>query len=151
MSQIGLPETYRFCILNTTAVAINSGTTPTLDGRRVRFDSNGFLSFESAMTTFFSLGTTTSIANGGYAVGSTLSNTLSEWTGGDYLLSCYTLSNASGNIILFLEVSPDSGTTWPTPASTNNPGGGIIIATAAFGSTTTLSTASTVQRVALEL
>jgi hypothetical protein len=151
MSQLALPETYRFCILNTTGVAIASNTTPTVTGRRVRLDSNGFFSFESNVSTFFSLGTLTSIANGNYAVGSTLSNTLSDWTGGDYILSCFVSGGASGFVILMLELSLDAGVTWPTPASANNPGGGIILAQAAYGATTTLSTASTTQRIAFEL
>jgi hypothetical protein len=98
-----------------------------------------------------SLGTTLSIGNNSYVVGSTFSNTASGWLGGDFHLSCFASGNASGNISLYLEISPDAGTTWPTPVSANGGGGGILKIFAAYGSTTTASTASTTQRIAFEL
>lgn len=123
---------------------------PTVSGRRVRFDSSGSLAYESASFVFFSTNQA-SIANGSYVTGSTLSNTLSAWLALDGLLSCFASGNASGNIVLYLEESPDGGTTWPTPVSANGPGGGILIQAAAFNSTATASTASTTQRIAFEL
>jgi hypothetical protein len=152
MSQIGLPETYRFGVYNGTGQAISNFPTglPRLSGRRVRFDATGTLSYEAAALTFFSFAAA-SIGSTSYITGSTLSNTVSAWLGGEFLLSAFASGGASGNLNLYLEISPDGGTTWPTPVSANGPGGGILIAVMGFGSTTTTSTASTVQRVAFEL
>jgi hypothetical protein len=111
---------------------------------------NGTLSFESTETTFFSFAAA-SIGNNSYIAGSTLSNTVSGWLGGDFVFSAFASGNASGNLNLYLELSTDGGTTWPTPASANGPGGGILIAVIGYASTTTASTASTVQRIAFEL
>lgn len=151
MSQIGLPETFRFAIFNGTGISIASNTTPTISGRRVRFDTTGTLSFEAVCFTFLSLGTTLSIANNSYVVGSTWSNTASGWLGGEFHLSCFASGNASGTITLYMEVSPDGGTTWQTPVSANGPGGGILMTAAGFNSLTTASTASTTQRIAFEM
>ena len=152
---IGLPETYRFAIFNGTGVAIASGTVPSVSGRRVRFDSTGTLSFEAASFVFFSYAAsgagTTSLGANSYVTGSTLSNTASGWLGGDFLLSGFASGNASGNLTLYLEVSPDGGTTWPSPASANGAGGGIVMAVLGFASTTTASTASTTRVTAFEM
>lgn len=149
MSLIGLPDTFRFAVFNGTGIAISNAPTglPRASGRRVRYDSTGTLSYEDAQFTFFSFAAA-SIGNNSYIAGSTLSNTLSNWLGLDGLFSCFASGNASGNVYLYLEPSPDGGTTWPTPASANGPGGGILVAVIGYGSTTTASTASTVQRIA---
>lgn len=151
MSQIGLPETFRFACFNSVGSAIPSNFSPTVSGRRVRFDSTGALSFEAASFTFLSFGATTSIGNNSYVTGSTFSNTASGWLGGDFLFSCFASGNASGNLTLYMEISPDGGTTWPSPASANGAGGGIVVAVAGFASTTTASTASTTRVIAFEL
>ena len=104
------------------------------------------MSYESAEFTFLSFSQTTVGANS-YVVGSTLSNTASDWYAIEGLFSCFASNNASGNVYLFLETSPDGGTTWPTPASANGPGGGLVVATIGYGSSTTNSPASTVQRI----
>lgn len=151
MSMQGLPETFRFCFYNTTGITISDVPVglPTISGRRVRLDSSGALSYEAAVFTFFS--TTGTIANNGYATGSTLSNTASGWLGGEFLVSVFASGNASGSVTVFLEASPDGGTTWPVAASANGAGGGAIVAVIGFGSTTTASTASTTRRVLFEL
>lgn len=148
MSLIGLPETYRFAVFNQTGIAISNAPTglPRATGRRVRFDSNGVLSYEAAEFTFLSFAQT-SVGNNSYVVGSTLSNTASGWLVIDGVFSCFASGNASGNVYLYLEASPDAGTTWPVPASANGDGGAILIAAIGFGSTTTVSTASTARRV----
>ena len=148
MSLIGLPDVYRFACYNGTGIAISNSPTglPRASGRRVRYDTNGVLSYEAAEFTFFSFAAT-SIGAGSYITGSTLSNTLSTWLAMDGVFSCFASGNASGNVFLYLETSPDAGTTWPTPASANGPGGAILVATIGYGSTTTVSTASTVQRI----
>ena len=159
MSQIGLPETWRVCIFNQTGITVSnksggSETPPTVSGRRVRFDSTGTLSFEAASFTFFSvtsLSNNNNIGNNSYVVGSTWSNTVSGWLGGEFSISVGTLSNASGNVTVYLETSVDGGTTWPSPASANGAGGGIILAVVGFASTATASTASTTRIVAFEL
>ena len=145
MSLIGLPETYRFAVFNQTGIAIASNTTPTVQLRRTRFDTTGTLSYDTNAT-FFSLGTVTSIGNNSYVIGSTISNTASYWLAWDGLCSAFASGNASGNLYLYLEASPDAGATWPTPASADGAGGGVLIAVLGYGSTTTISTASTVQR-----
>lgn len=145
MSQIGLPETYRFAVYNGTAIAISNSPIgiPTISGRRVRFDSTGTLSYESVTTTFLSINQA-SLGSTSYAVGSTFSNTASGWLGGDFLASAFASGNASGNLIFYLEESPDGGTTWPSPASANGAGGGLVVAVIGYGSVANVaSTAST--------
>ena len=151
MSMVGLPESFRFACFNGTGIAIASNTTPTCSGRRVRFDSTGTLSYEGASFNFLSFGTTLSIGNNSYVTGSTFSNTASGWLGGEFLFSAFASGNASGNLTLFMEISPDGGTTWPSPASANGAGGGIVVAVIGFASTTTASTASTTRVQAFEL
>lgn len=149
MSLLGLPDTYRFGVYNGTGITISNVPTglPRASGKRVRYDANGVLSYEATEFTFFSFAATT-IANGSYVAGSTLCNVLSTWLAIDGLFSCFASGNASGSVYLYLENSPDGGTTWPTPASANGLGGGLLIASVDYGSTTTFSTASTVQRIA---
>ena len=148
MSLAGLPETFRLAVFNGTGIAISNAPTglPRASGRRLRFDSTGTLSYEAAEFTFFSFAAA-SIGANSYITGSTLSNTASNWLALDGIFSCFASGNASGNIYLYLEASPDAGTTWPTPASANGPGGAFLVAVIGYGSTTTVSTASTTQRI----
>ena len=156
MSQLGLPQDWRFAIFNQTGITVsnapNSG--PTVVGRRVRFDSTGTLSYEAAHVSFFSISSLSggaNIGNNSYVTGSNFSNTVSTWLGGEFVFSAGTVSNASGNITLYLEFSTDGGVTWPSPASANGAGGGMVIAVLGFASTTTASTASTNRNVVFEL
>lgn len=153
MSRIALPATFRFALLNATGISISTAPTglPTITGERVRFDPVGALSYEATAFTFFSTGNVGSIGNNSYVTGSTWSNTLSAWLGGDFLVSAFASGGASGALSVFLELSPDNGTTWPTPASAAGTGGGIIVAVIDFGSSTTVSTASTTRRRVFEL
>lgn len=148
MSVVGLPETYRFAVFNQTGITLSNVPTglPRASGRRVRYDTTGTTSYEAAEFTFLSFAATT-IGNNSYVTGSTLSNTVSDWLALDGLFSCFASGNASGTVYLFLETSPDGGTTWPTPASANGFGGGFFVGQLGYGSTTTVSTASTVQRL----
>jgi hypothetical protein len=150
VSLLGLPDTWRLAVFNGTGITISNVPTglPRVSGKRVRYDSNGVLSYEATETTFLSFAQTTVAANS-YVVGSTLCNVLSTWLGLDGLLSCFASGNASGSVYLYLENSPDGGTTWPTPASANGAGGGLLIGVIGYGSTTTVSTASTTQRLAV--
>jgi len=147
MSLLGLPDTFRLGCFNNTGIAISNVPTglPRATGRRVRYDANGVLSYEAAEFNFFSFAAT-SIGSNSYIAGSTLCNTASAWLAIEGLFSCFASGNASGQVFLFLEASPDGGTTWPTPASANGFGGGYLLAALGYGSTTTVSTASTVQR-----
>lgn len=145
MSQIGLPQDWRFAVFNNTGVSISTVPVgmPSISGRRVRFDSAGMLSYESVTVTFLSI-TQGSIAQASYVTGSTFSNTLSGWLGGDFLASAFASGNASGNLVFYLEESPDGGTTWPTAASANGAGGGLVVAVIGYGSVANVaSTAST--------
>ena len=151
MSMIALPETFRFSVFNSVGSSIPSAFQPSVSGRRVRFDSTGTTSYEAAAFTFLSLGTTLSIGQNSYVTGSTFSNTASGWLGGEFLFSAFASGNASGNITLYMEMSPDGGTTWPSPASANGVGGGIVVAVIGYASTTTASTASTTRVQAFEL
>lgn len=157
MSMIGLPETYRFGLFNTTGATISNGPAtqpgPTISGRRVRFDTTGTLSFEAASFVFFSV---TSLSGGNigansYRTGSTWSNTVSGWLGGEFSISSFGQSGCSGDLVVYMETSVDGGTTWPSPASANGTGGGIIVAVVGFASTTTASTASTTRVIAFEM
>ena len=150
-----------FGIFNQTGATISNGPAaqpgPTVSGRRVRFDSTGTLSFEATSMVFFSLtslsgtGAAVNIGANSYRTGSTFSNTASGWLGGEFSISTFGPSAASGNVVVYLETSVDGGTTWPSPASANGAGGGIIVAVIGFASTTTASTASTIRTVAFEL
>lgn len=148
---MGCLKPFRFCIFNQVGSALPSAQQPSVSGRRVRFDSTGTLSYEGAVFTFLSLGTTLSIGNNSYVTGSTWSNTASAWLGGEFHFSAFASGNASGTIALYLEVSPDGGTTWPSPASANGAGGGMLVTNLTFASTTTASTASTTRVVQFDL
>lgn len=147
-----------FGIFNQTGATVSQGPAaqpgPTISGRRVRFDSTGTLSYEAASFVFFSITSLSGNVNIGansYRTGSTMSNTASGWLGGEFSISSFGPSAASGNIVVYLETSVDGGTTWPSPASANGAGGGQIVAVVAYASTTTASTASTVRVVAFQL
>ena len=146
MSEIGLGADFRFAVLNSTGITISTAPVglPTVIGRLARLDPNGNLSYGAAGTLFFSA--TATIANNGYLTGSAQSNT-SLFLAGDFLFSAFVSGNASGNLNLYLEISPDNGVTWPSPASANGTGGGFLVATLGFNSTTTASTASTTRAV----
>ena len=62
------------------------------------------------------------IGSASYVTGSTFSNTASLWLFGDFLFSAFGSGNASGNLNVYLEISPDGGTTWPSPVSANGAG-----------------------------
>ena len=149
MSLLGFPETFRFAVFNGMNSSISDAPIglPTVTGRRVRFDTNGALSYEAAAFSFFGPGATTSLAANGYLTGTTWSNTASAWLGGDFNLSAFASGNLSGTVALYLEASPDGGTTWPSPVSGNGAGGGMLVATIDFASTTSAATASTTRIV----
>ena len=149
MSLIGLPETWRFSIWNNLGSAISNAPVglPTVTGRRVRFDANGALSYEAAVFSFFGPGAAASLANNGFLTGPTWSNTASLYLTGDFQFSAFASGGLSGTLALYLEISPDGGTTWPTPTSANALGGGQLLVGMGFASTTTNSTASTTQRI----
>lgn len=153
MSLIGLPETWRLSVWNNTSIAISDAPVglPTVTGRRVRFDANGALSYESVTTSFFGPGAAASLAQNGFLTGPTWSNTASGWLGGDFQFSGFASGGASGPLALYLETSPDGGTTWPTATSTAALGGGQLLVAMGFASTTTFSTASTTQRMDFSL
>ena len=153
MSLLALPETFRFACLNSLGSSISNSPVglPTVSGRRVRFDSAGVLSYEAAVFSFFGPGAATSLGNNSYMTGPTWSNTVSNWLGLDGLFSAFASGNLSGTLQLYLEASPDAGTTWPSPASANGAGGGLLITAIGFGSTTTNSTASTTRVVGFTL
>ena len=145
MALIGLPQDFRFAVFNQLGSSISNAPVglPTVAGRRLRFDPNGLLSYETAAFSFFGPGGAASLANNGYLTGPAWSNTASGWLSLEGTLSAFASGNLSGTLALYLEVSPDGGVTWPSPASANGPGGGILVAALGFGSTTTNSTAST--------
>lgn len=148
MSTIGLPETFRFAVFNQTGISISNAPTglPTCSGRRVRFDSNGNLSYEGSVFTFFSTAQA-SIGANSYVTGSTLSNTASTWLAGEFIFSAFASGNASGNLVLYLEESPDAGTTWPSPASANGQGGGMIVAVLGYASVANAASTASTTRV----
>lgn len=142
MSLLALPLTFRFAVFNGTSGAISNAPIglPTINGVRVRYDSSGAPVFDSNVT-FFSTAQA-SIGAFSYVIGSAFSNTTNAFLGGDFFFSAFASGGLSGPIYAFLEFSPD-GTNWPTPASQNGQGGGLIVATLGFASSTTASTAST--------
>lgn len=142
MSQQTLPPVWRFAIFsNGLGSSISNAPIglPTVNAVRFRFDSTGSAIFDSNTVFFSSL--QASIGSNSYVVGSSFSNT-SGWLGLDGLFSAFASGNLSGSLDLYLEASPDSAV-WPSPASANGRGGGILIASIGFGSTVTVSTAST--------
>lgn len=145
MSIFALPPFFRFALFNQVGSAISNFPVgmPTVDGVLVHFDTTGSAMFNS-LVTFFSTAQA-SIGNNSYVAGSTFSNT-SGWMTGDFVVSVFASGNASGSVTIFLETSL-SGTSWPSPASANGFGGGIVVVAVGFASTTTASTASTTRIV----
>lgn len=68
MSQIGLPQKYRFQVENGTTVAISA----TLNIQRAKYTSSGVLTYES--TGWTQAANSTSLAAGGFLNGSTFNN-----------------------------------------------------------------------------
>lgn len=146
------PRLSDFAVFNQTGITVSDAPVgrPTASGRRVRFDTNGNLSYEADVFTFFSM--TSTLGANAYVTGSTLSNTASTWLAGEFIFSAFASGNASGNLVLYLEESPDAGTTWPSPASANGPGGGMIVAVLGYGSVANVaSTASTTRVINFDL
>jgi hypothetical protein len=151
MSLLALAQNFRFGIYNGLGISISNAPNglPTVTGTRMRFDGTGSAVFDTS-TSFFGPGTAASLGSTSYLIGPAWSN-ISGWLGGEFLMSAFGSGGASGTLALYLELSPDGGTTWPTPVSANGPGGALLITMATFASTTTASTASTIQRVQFEL
>ena len=105
-------KTYRFQVKNATGVAFGASDSITVKGIRYKIDATGALVQESTEAVLFSGGV--SLANGAVENGTSQDNTVGDWFGGDFLLTCV-LSTATpnGNVELRYQVSTDGGTTWP--------------------------------------
>lgn len=131
MSQIGLPETWRFVVKNETGQNLSGGDVR-VTAIRTKLDNVGALEFEASQARLFSM--TSALADGGFEVGSTQSNIVDKFLGGDFLMEAFASGGASGDITLYFQNSPDDGTTFPTD------GAGDIVQVINFVSTEASST-----------
>lgn len=111
MSLIALPRNYRFVVENKSGqtIAINDVD---LTIRRAKSDSNGALVYESTSTT---LTNAASIANAAFGViGAVQANDTDLFLSGDGIFSVTSGGVApNGDVILYIQESPDGGTTFP--------------------------------------
>lgn len=101
---IGLPKTYRFTALNSLGQTIAiAGILVT--AIRKKFDSNGALSFESSEATVLTNAGT--LATATYLEGSWIDNSTDKYLGGEFLLTVVAPASASGDVILYFDISTD--------------------------------------------
>lgn len=109
MSSIGLPPHYRFKVRNQTTQTIAADSI-FVRAKRVKFDTNGALSYEASEATLVSSGSP--LANNAYLAGTTQDNTTAQWLGGDFEFTVTAPTGANGNVTCYFERSTDAGTDW---------------------------------------
>lgn len=126
MSALG--NYWRFQVKNTTGGA-SSATASTIKGERWKPGTAGEADYEGSEQTFFSNG---SISSGGYANGTAYDNDTSAGYYG--LAGLITIVNGSsaGYYEVYIQQSPDGGTTWP------DNGAGELVDTIYAGASTTV-------------
>lgn len=102
---------YRFTAYNACGQTVAIGGV-VLKGRRWKFGSTGALVYEGSEASLLSNAST--IANAGYASSSGVDNSTDLFIGGDFELTFTAPASASGDLTIYLDVSTDGGTTWPT-------------------------------------
>ena len=130
MSSAGLPEDYRYVVFNDSSVDLHPGGALVI-AKGAKFDSNGALSYltEAGFTL------NASLADGSYAVlGSAVDNGTDLALGVDGWFGASTANGSpAGTVELYLQRSPDDGTTWP------DDGKGTLLSTLTFDATEGLS------------
>lgn len=99
-----LPDTYRYAAYN----ASGASSDVTVKEQAWKFDSNGAVSYGSTTTQMNAV----TIADASHGTGSTVDNSTNKYIGATLAVSA-TGSGTSGVITIFLQFSPDGGTTWP--------------------------------------
>ena len=109
MSAIGLPNFSRIQVLNecTQNLAANAVK---VKFRRAKFDSVGALSFE-AEDTVYNFGSI--LADNVYAEGTDQDNGTDKYLAADVLVEVVFPLSSADQVLVFLQISTDGGTTWP--------------------------------------
>jgi hypothetical protein len=132
-----LPATIRYQVQNATGVAFGAADTLTLTGKHLQLTfSTGVMAF-TTQSTPLAAASGNSLASGGFATSATIDTTASgtqTYVQGDLLLSA-TISTATpaGNLNVYMQESPDGGTTWPANGQGQLIGWMVCSATGAQG------------------
>jgi hypothetical protein len=101
-----LPRNYRLAALNDTGASVDI----TVTARRWRFGSGGAALYEAAEATLL---TASALADAALATGTAQDNSADGYVGASLHVAT-TGAGTGGVVTVFLEVSTDGGTTWPT-------------------------------------
>lgn len=112
MSAIGLPNFWRIKVRNEAGVTIDVTDAITVDARYVKIGSDGELSFDTVTREIYGLGTD-DVNNNAYHTGANIDNDTNKWMGADLLFTVIFPSGTSGQVVFWMEISTDDGTTWP--------------------------------------
>lgn len=109
---IGLPESYRFRIYNSTGVTLAAASAKVYARRRKISGMDGSLQYESAEASVYSNAGT--VATATYDTGATVSNATDKYLSGDFVFEVTTTGSPAGDCFCYLERSTDTGSThWP--------------------------------------
>lgn len=107
MSALG--RYYRFIMQNNTGVAWSSNASFGVSATRYRYDPNGTLTFETSQDWLIS--GNASLASGGYATGTSVTNVAAQWIGGTFMCqarpTASTGASPSGTVAIFISRSTD--------------------------------------------
>ncbi len=110
-----LPKTYRLQVVNNTGVALAASDSITITAVRKNVSPSTALAvYEASAATLITGGA--SLASGAALNGATQDNTAAGtgWFEGDcYLTGTISTATPAGNLDVYLQFSPDGGTTWP--------------------------------------
>lgn len=116
---MALGKNYRFVVQNNTGVTLPANRI-NITGRRWNFDISGLQNWESAESTFVASGdgqtASAILTNQSYGASSGLENGGSKYLGGTFKLKASWNGagvTPNGTVVVFLQRSPDNGTTWP--------------------------------------
>lgn len=104
-----LPRHYRFTALNSLGQTIAAGGL-VVAVRRKKFDASGALDYEAAASEV--LNNAAGVGTGAYEAGTAQNNDADAWLGLDGILEVTAPASSSGNVVLYLDRSPD-GVDWP--------------------------------------
>jgi hypothetical protein len=132
-----LPATVRYQVQNATGVAFGAADTLTLTGKHLQVTpSTGAMDFTSQMTPL-AAASGNSLASGGFvnsaAIDTTAGGTQKCLQGDFLLLATITTATPAGNLNVYMQESPDGGTTWPANGQGQLIGWMVCSATGAQG------------------
>ena len=112
-----LPKTIRFQVQNSTGVAFGATDTLSLTGTYLQVTTATGVLSATAQVTPLAASSGNSLASGGFATSATIDTTTAGTTlflQGDFLLeAAISTATPNGNLNVFMQESPDGGTTWP--------------------------------------